>query len=237
LVLQRSMGVSMKFLMNLLAGLSGMSPVRRLGTAVLVGAMACVLAVSPAFARAPGRASRPARHTVCPRMGSGRRPHASRGSMRRSGRMSERRHHHHHHRHRHHRHRHRHHHHHRGQGSGQDQFPPDSPYGSASGDSGGYPDYAATPGRDSYDDDEDDDDEPDDDDDEGSELQWPLALRILPPGPETTALREHVSSLVAEAERQAADGEADPRLRKALAADVRRLQQLLAERGDLLPVS
>jgi hypothetical protein len=232
-----------RYLINLLAGLSGMSLARRLGAVILAGALACTLTVSPALARGPGRAPVSMNRTFRPGASIGRRPQPSRDFRDRSRRVQERRHRHtrpgrRHHGHHHH-HRHHHHYHHLGRSFGQSESPSeppsDSPYASGGGDSGGYPDYAATsPGRDSYDGDEEEDGEADD---ERGEPQWPLALRILPPGPETAALREHVSSLVAMAECQAAGGDTDPVLLKALSADVRRLQQLLAERGDLLPVS
>jgi hypothetical protein len=97
------------------------------------------------------------------------------------------------------------------------------------------PDFAATtPDDDPDDGDDDEDDEPED---EVRELEWPLALRILPPALETGPLREHVTRLAAEVERQAAAAEVEPRLLKALSADVSRLRQLLAERADFLPVS
>jgi hypothetical protein len=102
-------------------------------------------------------------------------------------------------------------------------------------DSGGSPDFAATaPDDDPDDGDDDEEDEPEED---VKGLDWPLALRILPPALETGPLREHVTSLAAKVERQAASGEVEPRLLKALSADVSRLRQLLAERADFLPVS
>lgn len=101
-------------------------------------------------------------------------------------------------------------------------------------DSGDSPDYVAEAAvRDSDDGDDDEDDGRDDE----PELEWPLALRILPPALETGPLREHVTRLVTEAERQAEDGKVEPRLVKELSDDVGRLQRLLAERAYALPVS
>jgi hypothetical protein len=68
-------------------------------------------------------------------------------------------------------------------------------------------------------------------------LDWPLALRILPPGAETQALRQAIDARLAEAWRQATAGRADPSLVRALDRDVDRLGRLLAERADSLRTS
>jgi len=64
-------------------------------------------------------------------------------------------------------------------------------------------------------------------------LNWPLALRILPPAPEAAELRRSIESRAAELQA----GKADDRLVRDLNRDLDRLTTLLAEKGDRLPVS
>jgi hypothetical protein len=70
-----------------------------------------------------------------------------------------------------------------------------------------------------------------------SGLDWPLALRILPPGPETTRLREQIDQVVSEIGRDAAEGHAKPGRFQELNRDLEELRRLWAARGDLLPLS
>jgi hypothetical protein len=68
-------------------------------------------------------------------------------------------------------------------------------------------------------------------------LDWPLALRILPPGPGVSYLRQQLDARAAEVQRQAGAGQVDPALLRGMSRDVADLQALLADRGDFLPVS
>jgi hypothetical protein len=68
-------------------------------------------------------------------------------------------------------------------------------------------------------------------------LDWPLALRILPPAADTQALRQQIDARLAEARRQVAAGRLDPSLVPALDRDVNRLSRLLREQADVLPAS
>jgi hypothetical protein len=68
-------------------------------------------------------------------------------------------------------------------------------------------------------------------------LEWPLALRILPPGLETRDLRYRIDARAAELQREAAAGRVDAGVLREANRDVDRLGVLLAERGDFLPVS
>jgi hypothetical protein len=69
----------------------------------------------------------------------------------------------------------------------------------------------------------------------GGGLQWPLALRILPP--EARDLREQIDARTAEVQRQAAAGPVDADLLRDAKRDVDKLHAVLAEREDRLPVS
>jgi hypothetical protein len=68
-------------------------------------------------------------------------------------------------------------------------------------------------------------------------LDWPLALRILPPAVETRELRERIDSQASEVQRQAAEGQVDGDLLRRMSEDVARLREVLAEREGSLPVS
>jgi hypothetical protein len=66
-------------------------------------------------------------------------------------------------------------------------------------------------------------------------LDWPLALRILPP--ETSTLRQQIDARAGEVQRQAAAGSVDAGLLRDLNRDVGQLREVLADRADRLPVS
>jgi hypothetical protein len=72
---------------------------------------------------------------------------------------------------------------------------------------------------------------------EDSGLDWPLALRILPPGLEATRLRQEIDQQAKDvreaADRGLVDANAFPKMRHALAE----LHRLYDERAGLLPVS
>lgn len=68
-------------------------------------------------------------------------------------------------------------------------------------------------------------------------LDWPLALRILPPGLQTRDLRAQLDARAEEVRRQAASGRVDPDLLRQASRAVDRLGGILADRGDTLPVS
>ena len=68
-------------------------------------------------------------------------------------------------------------------------------------------------------------------------LDWPLALRILPPASDTKALRQDIDARLAQAQRRAAAGRLAPSLVQALDRDVGRLARMLREKADVLPVS
>jgi hypothetical protein len=68
-------------------------------------------------------------------------------------------------------------------------------------------------------------------------LDWPLALRILPPGLEARDLRARLDARAGEVARQAAGGRVAPDLLRQANRDVDRLAALLADRSDALPVS
>jgi hypothetical protein len=65
-------------------------------------------------------------------------------------------------------------------------------------------------------------------------VDWPLALRILPPGFETKDLRQRIDDRVAQLQVQAADGKVDAGLLKEANGDLDRLQRLLAEKGEFM---
>jgi hypothetical protein len=68
-------------------------------------------------------------------------------------------------------------------------------------------------------------------------VDWPVALRILPPGLETKALRESLDARVAQLQTQGGDGKADAGLVKEAKGDLNKLDELLADRDGLLPVT
>jgi hypothetical protein len=72
--------------------------------------------------------------------------------------------------------------------------------------------------------------------DEGK-LDWPLALRILPPGPQVSQLRQQIDARAGELQREAATGQTNPGLARELSHDVDTLRSLLADRAESLPVS
>jgi hypothetical protein len=67
------------------------------------------------------------------------------------------------------------------------------------------------------------------------ELEWPLALRLLPP--EARDLRRQLDARAGEVQRQVAAGSVDPGLLRDMKRDVDRLRDILADREDRLPVS
>ena len=68
-------------------------------------------------------------------------------------------------------------------------------------------------------------------------LEWPLALRALPPGPAATQVREQIDQLVAEARRQSDSGQVKPALVEDLRREVKELRRLWDDRGEDLPLS
>jgi hypothetical protein len=68
-------------------------------------------------------------------------------------------------------------------------------------------------------------------------LDWPLALRILPPGFQTKAWRERLDARVAQLQTQAAEGKVDAALLKEAKGDLNKLGEILADRDGLLPVT
>jgi len=68
-------------------------------------------------------------------------------------------------------------------------------------------------------------------------VDWPLALRILPPGLQTKALRESLDARVAQLQAQATEGKADAGLLKEAKGDLNKLAELLADRDGLMPVT
>jgi hypothetical protein len=70
------------------------------------------------------------------------------------------------------------------------------------------------------------------------QLDWPQALRILPPALEAARLRDDIDALALQAVADAtATGKPDAALVKRLKQKVRALYELFADRKDLLPVS
>jgi hypothetical protein len=70
------------------------------------------------------------------------------------------------------------------------------------------------------------------------QLDWPQALRILPPALEAAKLRDDIDLLAHEAVADTeANGQADAEVVKRLKQEVRVLHELYADRKDLLPVS
>jgi hypothetical protein len=68
-------------------------------------------------------------------------------------------------------------------------------------------------------------------------LNWPLALRILPPGPEVTRLRQRIDNRVSNVMRDSASGHLDSSEFQQLERDLDALGRLWAARADYLPVS
>jgi hypothetical protein len=66
-------------------------------------------------------------------------------------------------------------------------------------------------------------------------LEWPLALRLLPP--EARDLRRQLDARAGEVQRQAAAGPVDAGLLRDMRRDVERLRDILTDREDRLPVS
>ena len=66
-------------------------------------------------------------------------------------------------------------------------------------------------------------------------LQWPLALRLLPP--EARDLRQQIDARAGEVQRQAPAGSVDASLLRNMNRDVDQLREILADRADRLPVS
>jgi hypothetical protein len=70
------------------------------------------------------------------------------------------------------------------------------------------------------------------------QLDWPQALRILPPALEAAKIREDIDGLVRQAVADTeATGKPDAGVVKRLKQEVRALHELYADRKDLLPVS
>jgi hypothetical protein len=72
-------------------------------------------------------------------------------------------------------------------------------------------------------------------DDDG--LRWPLALRILPPGPDATRLRDHIDQLVKEVRREAPNDQVKPDALEQVEQDIQKLRRLWSARAAYLPVS
>jgi hypothetical protein len=68
-------------------------------------------------------------------------------------------------------------------------------------------------------------------------LDWPLALRILPPSLETTPLRERIDSLIQQVQTAAGKGKVDSALLKEADNELTQLRERLADKTDFLPVS
>jgi len=66
-------------------------------------------------------------------------------------------------------------------------------------------------------------------------LDWPLALRVLPP--ETRDLRQRIDVRAGEVQSQAAAGKVDAGLLRDASRDVEKLREILVDRADRLPVS
>jgi hypothetical protein len=66
---------------------------------------------------------------------------------------------------------------------------------------------------------------------------WPLALRILPPGEESQALRQEVEGWFGLAMKQAASGPVSPQVLTEAELAITRLQRLLVRQADRLPTS
>ncbi len=67
-------------------------------------------------------------------------------------------------------------------------------------------------------------------------LEWPLGLRILPPGPETEELRNEVDTLVKLAVLEAAQGKVRPKTVSQVERDLKKLRRLLYRNADRLVV-
>ena len=71
----------------------------------------------------------------------------------------------------------------------------------------------------------------------GGKVDWPLALRILPPSLETTPMRERIDGLVQQVQTESSKGKVDPALVNEAAAELTRLRERLTDKADFLPVS
>jgi hypothetical protein len=67
-------------------------------------------------------------------------------------------------------------------------------------------------------------------------LDWPLSLRILPPAEETQALRQEVETFLRAALKGLGSGKAPAAALHEAQRDIARLQRLLADHADQLPV-
>jgi hypothetical protein len=68
-------------------------------------------------------------------------------------------------------------------------------------------------------------------------LDWPLALRILPPSLETTPHRARIDSLIQQVQTEAGKGKVDSALLKEANSELSQLRERLADKADFLPVS
>jgi hypothetical protein len=68
-------------------------------------------------------------------------------------------------------------------------------------------------------------------------LDWPLALRILPPGPQVRSLRQQIDASASEVQRQTGSGQVNPALIRQMNRDLNTLNDLLADRAGALPIS
>jgi hypothetical protein len=68
-------------------------------------------------------------------------------------------------------------------------------------------------------------------------LSWPLGLRILPPAPKATALRNQIDALLGMAARQSAEGRVSPNLFREAGNAVNELHGLLRTRKDAIAAS
>ncbi|HKB35524.1 MAG TPA: hypothetical protein VKD72_03660, partial [Gemmataceae bacterium] len=64
----------------------------------------------------------------------------------------------------------------------------------------------------------------------GGRLDWPLGLRILPPGEKTVVLRNQIDALLGMAARQSAQGPVSPKLLQEASQAVNELHSLLREK-------
>lgn len=65
----------------------------------------------------------------------------------------------------------------------------------------------------------------------GGQLAWPIGLRILPPDPQTQGLRRDIETGLTSAVQQAASGQDTAQSVKRTHEDIRRLRQVLNEKG------
>jgi hypothetical protein len=69
------------------------------------------------------------------------------------------------------------------------------------------------------------------------DLDWPLALRILPPSLETTPHRARIGSLIQQVQTEAGKGKVDYAILKEANSELSKLSERLADKADFLPVS